>query len=330
MVPWIVTLGAACIEFKLDPIDPSGPAPLQVAVRESFVQGPLPKVDLLLVIDDTASMAQEQAALASDFAVLLDELDALAIGWQVGVVTTEREEEDAGWLRGSPWILTPSIPDRDAVFARMVDVGTDGDGPEAGLASATLALDLAVEGAPNAGFRRPDALLHVVFVSDADDQSEPWLGADPEVAFLDVLEAESARTGLPARASGVIGPVPSGCTSTSGTAQAAVHYTEVVDDSGGVAVSICAGDFGPVLLSLSEASVVWQTRFPLRSVPIAGSVRVELDGVAQDPEKDGWTVGDPPAIVFQAAPPPEARVEVAYLVATGDSPASDASPVPAR
>src|SRR5262249_13883773 len=146
----LVFLLVGCgLDFDLDPQEPAGPPPQKVAVSESFVQGPLPKVDLLLVIDDTASMAQEQAALAGSFAALLDDLDGLGIGWQLGVVTTDMNGADAGWLRGSPYVLTPGTPDRDAAFAATVQVGTSGSGPEAGLAAAATALDLAVGDGPN-------------------------------------------------------------------------------------------------------------------------------------------------------------------------------------
>jgi hypothetical protein len=312
LVPWLVRLGPGCLEFLIDPIDPVDPPPQQIAVTESYVQAPLPSADLLLVIDDTASMAQEQRSLSEDLAVLLDELDALGIGWQLGVVSTEMNALDAGWLRGTPWILTPGVPDREAVFAEMVQVGTDGTGPEAGLAAAARALDLAVDDGPNAGFRRPDALLSVVFVSDADDESDKWLGSDPPAAFLERLDEESLRTGLPARASGVIGPPPSGCNSLTGTAQPAVRYDQVIDGSGGVRISICAVDFALVLAQLSDAAIAWKTEFPLREAPDEGSVRVKIDGESVD---TGWTVlVDPPRLQFHEAPPPTAQIDVYYLV----------------
>ena len=46
---WLVATG--CIEFKLDPIDPEDRPPQRVAVTETFVQSPLPKADLLFVVD---------------------------------------------------------------------------------------------------------------------------------------------------------------------------------------------------------------------------------------------------------------------------------------
>jgi hypothetical protein len=308
---WWLGFGVGCTDFTLDPIETEVSPPPKVVVRETFVQAPLPKVDLLLVIDDTASMAQEQSSLAEDFAILLDALDALAIGWQLGIVTTDMGRSDAGWLRGSPWILTPDEPLRDEVFAEMVQVGVTGGGPEAGLAAAALALDLSQPGEPNAGFRREDALLHVVFVSDADDQSDGWLGGDPAASFLGVLDQEIERTGLPARASALVGPVPSGCSSIWGTALPAERYDEVALTSGGVVVSICAADFGPVVDTLSEASIVWRVDFPLRETPLEGSLRVEIDGVSV-PEADFLLEGS--LLSFPKPPPPESQIDVRYLV----------------
>ena len=265
--------------------------------------------DLLFVVDDTASMAQEQVSLAARFSTLADDLDAADVSWQVGAVRTSMQGEQAGWLQGSPWILTPDIDDRGAAFADMVQVGTKGSSPEAGLAAAIEALALSVPGEANAGFRRPDALLHVVFVSDADDHSQDLLGADPVGAFLEVLAAEAEATGLPARASGLVGDVPSGCSSASGTAQPAFRYTEAVEGAQGVTTSICAVDFGPFLASLAEASLSWQTTFELSGVPEAGTLRVEVGGEAVG----GWTL-DGTLLDLHEPPGPEAVVTARYLV----------------
>lgn len=301
-----------CLEFRLDPIDPELAPVRDVLVEESFLQNPLPRVDLLFVVDNTASMAQEQSALAADFGALATQLDAATIAWQVGAVTTSMEGGQVGWLQGSPWILTPDTPDRQAAFAAMVQPGAEGHAPEAGLAAAAEALALAGPGGPNAGFRRPDAVLHVVFVSDADDQSDPWLGADPVSSFLALLDDESVRTGLPGRASAVVGLPPSGCTSATGTAQAALRYAEVVEATGGVQVSICETDFGPLLEELGAASLTYQSRFVLREQPKPGSVRIEGDG---DTIAGGWSLElEPPAIVFEVAPEPGSIFSVSYLV----------------
>jgi hypothetical protein len=86
----------------------------------------------------------------------------------------------------------------------------------------------------------------------------------------------------------------------------------VVTGSGGVGVSICAPDLGPVVDSLSEATIAWPTVFPLRETPRPGSVHVEIDGA---PSTTGWTVdADPPALRFEPAPPPDSVIVVSYVV----------------
>lgn len=301
-----------CTEFGLNRIVPPGPPPVIVPVVERFVQEPLSQVDVLFVVDDTASMAQEQSALAAEFEALAAQLDDAEIAWQVGAITTSMEGSEVGWLQGSPWILTPQTRDREEAFAAMVQPGAKGNAQEAGLAAAIEAIRLSVPGGANAGFRREDAVFHVVFVSDADDQSDPWLGADPVRTFLDFLAEEERSTGLPARASAVVGLPPTGCTSATGTAQPAMRYTEVVQAASGVQVSICETDFAPLLEALGGASIAYQTQFWLRERPRVGSVRISLDGADLE---TGWSLDADLAVVrFEIAPPPGAILEISYLV----------------
>lgn len=298
-----VLLLPACIDFNLDPVDAEAP-PAFVLVTDRFVQEPLPAVDVLVVVDDTASMAREQTVLAEQLPGLGDALLDAGVQWQLGVVTTDMAAADAGWLRGQPWVLTPSTDDLDAALAGAVQVGTTGAGPEAGLAAAVLALDLSASGEVNEGFRRNGAALHVVFVSDADDASDPWLGPDPVGVFLGALDAQDV-------ASAVVGDLPSGCNGSLGTAGPAPRYHSVANATGGATVSICDIDLLPVVEALGEASLVYTDTFELRGAPVPGTVRVEVDGV----RVDGWTVlSGPPRVTFDVAPPPESRIDVGYAL----------------
>ena len=312
--PTFVALAlVGCNEFRLDPVD-DDPEPLRVVLEDSFVQEALPKIDLLFVVDDTASMAQEQAALADASTAFVGALDDAGLAWHTGVVRTDMTRADAGWLRGDPWVLTSGVADAEARFADAVQVGVDGGGPEAGLAVALQALDLARPDGPNAGFRRDDAALHVVFVSDGDDESDGWLGEHPVAAFLEAMEAEAAN-GLPARASAIVGDLPSGCASDRGTARPAARYHQVAEATGGVTASICAVDFAALLPSLSDVSVAYQTRFPLSESPDPASVRVSVDGVRAEA---GWVLDLPEeggaAVVFADAPAPGAVIVASYVV----------------
>jgi hypothetical protein len=306
---FVVLMLCGCgTEFGLDGIEDADPPAATVTIVEQFVQAARPKVDLLVVIDDTASMAQEQERLAEGFAAVPQALAAAGVNWHLGVTTTTMGGEQAGLLVGSPYVLTQANVD---LLEGRLAVGTDGSGAEAGLAAAATALSLATSTGLNAGFRRDDASLHLLFMSDADDTSEAWLGADPVATFLDVLASEAARTGLDATASGVVGDVPLGCSSADGNAAPGTRYHEVIAASDGVAGSICAPVFDEVLSSLAQHSIQFEDHFALEHQPEPGTLSVRIDGISSSE----WALElDPPTIVFDGPPPAEALIEVRYVV----------------
>jgi hypothetical protein len=311
--PLVWVLAASCVEFRFDPTDPEEAPRSITSTAELFVQAASPAVDLLLVVDDTASMEHEQEVLSAAFPDLIDLLDDADVSWQIGIVSTDMQPQDAGWLRGAPYVLTPSHPDPRGSLAERVRVGTGGAAPEAGLAAAALALELTASDAVNAGFRRPDAVLYTVFVSDADDKSETWLGDDPVAAFAAVMEAQSGPD-RPARAFAIVGDVPGGCTSDTSTAQAGTRYAELVDDDSALA-SICAPDFDGIVQALSDVAAPLQSEFGLRYDPMEGSVHVNVDG---EPNDD-WTLLGGNVVVFDPPPPPASSIEIAYLVFGGEA-----------
>lgn len=296
-----------CSDWSLDPRDDTA-APL-VVVTDTFVQSARPMVDLLFVVDDTASMAQEHQALADGFSQVVASLDGAGVSWQVGVVSTDMSGDEAGWLLGQPWVISPSLTDPADAFAAAVDVGTDGSGPEAGLAAATRALALAAPGEVNSGFRRDGAGLHVLFVSDDDDSSDAWLD-DPVDDFLAVLDGEVTSAGTVARASAIVGDSPDGCTSADGAAQAGTRYLEVVSTTEGVAGSICEPDLSEVLASLGEAALTYEQTFALRAEPVDGEVTVDVDGLRQT---TGWTLTDDHEVRFEVPPVADAVIDVTYI-----------------
>lgn len=288
--------------------DPDAEVPDPVRATESLVQASAPTVDVLFVVDGTGSMAEEQSSLGAAAEAFVTELSAQELDWQLGATSTD--PEDLGVLRGSPWIITPEVTEPAVALATALTVGTGHVPPSAGLDTATLALRDST--GQNLGFRRPGAALHVVFVSDGEDQSGEVLGASPVDTFVDVLAAQAANSGQPARASAVVGDAPDGCSGTTGDAGAGVRYLEVAARTGGAAVSVCDADFAAVAATLSELAVEWPTRFGLQAVPQEGSVTVEVEGE----RTEAFTVDyAAPAIELAEAPPPEARIEVSYLVA---------------
>ncbi len=283
---------------------------LETFVTETFEQRALAQVDLLFVVDDTGSMAQEHQALADSFAHLAGALDEQGLDWQLGVVCTDPALE--GELLGDPWILTPAWPEPEEVFAETVDVGTEGT-VNAGLASMALALSPAALAGPNRGFRRPDAALQVVVISDGDDESEPWL-EDPLQDTLDLLQEEALDSGRPARLSAVVGDVPSGCSGANGTALPGTTYAAAAEATGGVVASICQSSLDEVLEELGALVVEVDDRFELSGEPYEGQVsRVTVDGQRQD---EGWELlSQPWRVVFEVPPPAGSVVAVRYRLA---------------
>jgi hypothetical protein len=159
--------------------------------------------DVLFVIDDSSSMAEEQSRVQAQLAAFLTALDSSPIpnDYQIGVTNTSVEgfnggsvyppgsinagtEYPAGRLvavsatgvydatySSSKRIISRSSGTRVADFEDNVVVGTDGTGKEQGFAAARRALEASAAGGANEGFLRPGARLAVIFVSDEDDCS---------------------------------------------------------------------------------------------------------------------------------------------------------------
>jgi hypothetical protein len=301
-------LVAACNGIDVGFDDPDAVAPEAVWVEETLASLVPPAVDVLFIVDGTGSMAEEQAALAAASSSFVDNLSGQALDWQLGAASTDLG--DGGVLTGDPWIITPAAESPAHALAVALTVGTDHVPPSAGLDAATLALRDST--GQNHGFRRQTAALHVVFVSDGDDQSGPVLGADPVDAFVDLLANEAARAGQPARASAVVGPASVGCEGGSGSASAGFRYLEVAARTGGASASICDADFTAVADAIGALAVERPVRFALQAQPVEGTLSVTVNGVrttAFTLDRDG------PAVVFTEAPGVDDELLARYQLA---------------
>ena len=281
-----------------------------VVVVETFEQAPHSKVDLLFVVDDTGSMAEEQAALSEAFAALVETVDGLGLAYQIGVVTTAATGDRAGVLQGDPWIVTAGSKDPVGDLAQAVDVGTDGV-EEAGLGAMVQALSEPLVSDENRGFRRADAALHVVVLSDDDDDSEVLLGEDVVAEATAFLEEQAATTGLEAQLSAVVGDVPGGCRGPGGEAFPGTRYAAVAANTGGTVGSICEGSLDAVVEAIAELSAHYPTAFELQAEP-AKRPRVAVDGERLD---EGWVL-EGRTVLFDEAPAAGSLIEVRYELAT--------------
>ena len=76
-----------CSEFSIEDKDDVVTNPL--TVEESFLHQTEPRVDVLLVIDNTASMATEHQMLSEGLPLLVESLQTNAVSWPLGTITTD-------------------------------------------------------------------------------------------------------------------------------------------------------------------------------------------------------------------------------------------------
>ena len=158
------------------------------------------KVDLLFVIDNSGSMADEQINLVQSFPGFISAMQtelAEASGYNIGVVTTDLYIFDVscgpvsignlvvqtGGPNSSNSTCGPYqsggayMTEQDNLadkFSCAAQVGTGGSGDERPMEAMTTALSPALvdAGGCNEGFLREDALLVVVIITDEEDDHE--------------------------------------------------------------------------------------------------------------------------------------------------------------
>ncbi|MCX4241234.1 hypothetical protein [Paraliomyxa miuraensis] len=189
-----------------DGLDETGPPKLDVAGGTMGDDGietgdeSCKKVDLLFVIDDSGSMADEQANLAASVPGFIEAMRAELAetdGYNIGVVTSDLYIFDVscgpvsignlvtqtGGVDSSNNVCSPyssgmrfmtENDNLDNKFACAAQVGTSGDGDEHPMEAMLTALspELTDPGMCNEGFLRDDALLVVVIITDEEDDHE--------------------------------------------------------------------------------------------------------------------------------------------------------------
>ncbi|HVO31005.1 MAG TPA: hypothetical protein VMV18_09725, partial [bacterium] len=145
--------------------------------------GGAPPVDVLWVVDDSGSMADEQQKLATNFESFIHYFVDLHLDFHMGITTTDTlqtattegnttyQPGPQGAFVGNPALLTSATQNLTGDFQANVNVGINGWRVERGLEAARMALSPAMLNGANAGFLRPNAVLAIILVSDEDDQS---------------------------------------------------------------------------------------------------------------------------------------------------------------
>lgn len=281
-------------------------------VSDAFKQGSagIPKIDsftqdsgaglldILIVMDNSGSMGEEQAEMANRMEPLLQYVTN--VDWRIGVVTTDPANP---CMRA---VIAKGDANASASFRSAMLAGTSGSANERAIESAVLGLNCSTN-----KWVRANSTIAVVIVSDEDNCSTgSGCGANYQYTpnyFLSFLTGLGKTPGVDARVYGIFWQP--GTTCSTGAYQAN-QYAQLVNATSGVSGSICAASYAPVLQSISQnIAQILKTQFQLSSVPDAGSLSVTVNG---QPWAGSYTIASNVITFVGQVPPPGSSIKVSY------------------
>jgi hypothetical protein len=273
---------------------------------DTFYQEAVDQVDILFVVDNSASMTEEQAALSAGFASFAQNLEDANSNFHIGVVATSQDstDPDRGKMIGDTPFLT-SADDYITEFQARIALGVQGSDKEKGLEAAAFALSPAIITRHNPGFLRPDANLLVVIVSDEEDCSDDGVldGFDsaacynqrgklvPIPVLVDRLQGVKLNNEF-VQIAAIIGPFDESCPD----AYSGHRYAEAALLTGGLLGKICDANWDTMLGDLGLNAIGILEAFTLSEPAETESIHVFVDLQTGVPEYEvptgdvnGWT-----------------------------------------
>ena len=267
---------------------------------ESFRQEEKGRLDLLVNIDNSGSMREEQLQLAEKFNTLISHLDGF--DWQIAINTTDTKDSCVRDL------IRKGEANVEQRFAAAVTAGITGSPLERGLYQSIRAL----EGNCWVGnWVRPDSVVAIIGVTDEDECSSrdecPYAGEASADNLLNYLS--SIRTlGVSARMYGIFWHPSQGQSECSTAYKKAHSYADAVDATGGTWGSICDSSYESTITQMSrDMAKLLKSQFTLANTPDSGSLQVRVNGqIVQN-----YTVAGK-IIFFNQAPVHGAEISVSY------------------
>jgi len=284
-------------------------------VVDSYVQDDGEKVlDLLVVIDNSGSMREEQSNLSTKLSSLLTSISGT--DWRMQFTTTDANDD----CLVSPDFLSPSDSDLNQKFADAVRQGTRGSAHELGVQKAVRGLQ-GCAGYPQ--WRRPNSNVSVLLVSDEDNCSkdgihcagEDWDNAGYLTDYLSTIGVP----GVTAKVHGLFHIPGQECSTAFNVG---TQYNDLIDATNGTKGTICSDDYTSTLNAISQdLSDNLMKAFSLSQTPVPGTLVVSIDGQLQT---SGFTVNGN-SVEFASAPPVGANISFTYDVSFTAGPITSVS-----
>ena len=273
------------------------------------------RTDVLVVVDDSASMSDKQPSFLQNVSALLSWGVLNTIDFQVAVTTTDTAPARLGALHasGPTRMVKSSTPGLLQEFWALANVGLQGGASESCLGPAVAALTAprVVDPAQSQGLVRDDTAIGVVCLTDAGEQG--WVARSvPLLRRLRVAPEQLTYS--------LMGPFlampPNGCVYDSAVEPSAQYGP--VKALGGVTEEICSSDWAASLESLGRRAFGQRLAYTLGARPDpTASLSVQVQGVRVPAAK--WQFDDVTNQVRfvdeAAAPAPGQTLVVTYPTA---------------
>jgi len=256
-----------------------------------------PLLDILIVIDNSGSMSEEQAEVANRMEALL--MYVTEADWQISVVTTDNQGD---CYRG---LIKKSDLDKVTKFKNAILAGTDGDSDEQGLQQTIVGLQGACVG--QNPWLRDNSVVASIIISDEDNCSNGNCGDNIDWAMETKTYLDSIRTtGENAALYGLI-KKPGDATCTDARRDG-VEYNRAVDLIGGAVGSICDANYTNTFKIISDdIANLLVNKYTLDPLPDDGEVKITIG----DETFDDFTVEDD-LLTFNSIPAAGTELSISY------------------
>lgn len=312
------------------------------------------KLDILWMMDSSGSMSEEQQNLADNFSAFISDFVTKGYDYNIAVAATDawRYEYNPGsysnlvrfrdgntYTSGTTdnsgvYLISTLTANVIPTFTKNIKVGTTGSGDERAFDSIKQSLNSSVNAGYN--FRRNDAFLAVIIISDEEDFSrsnatvdgctgDPLPTACQEQnlrtvdSYVSYLDGYTSSTPTDRKYSvNAIGVFDQACldANPSSGGHMGLRYADIASKTNGVLGSICDTNFSQNLEDIQSRIAELSTQFRLSRTPIESSIVVIINGLnIPQNTTNGWTYNSTNnSVVFHgtAVPPQGASVQITF------------------
>jgi hypothetical protein len=288
-----------------------------MAMNETFDQiAQKGLVDILVVIDNSGSMSEEQNNLSTKMNELLVSLGNT--NWQIGVITTSPVIENNA-AKCVMTLIRSSESNAADKFRTAVMAGLNGDGNEQGIRQAVVGLSC-----PQMPWVRPTSTVATLIVSDEDNCSGgngclklPW---ENETHLIQYVEGTLGRViGKNAGFYGIFSHPNQPCNTAANLGRQYARLTDYKANGAKNWGDICDASYKSTLNRISDnIALLLTNQFELKETPSAGtlSLKILLNGGTEQvvPVADFTLTGKSIKFAAGKEPPVGSKILASYRI----------------